>query len=371
MNASSTAFGVDPGDLQVPEGLSPPSGDAGEVVVLVAEEGARRDGWAARMAVKLAREWASGGLRVFLADGDLSDASLHGVVGVANAEGLADVIVHGASPGRVVQRVEGSGFLFASAGTVVADPTRAYEHPRWSVVLDAFRESGSVLVLYLPSEAGSSGLVERGDRVIRLADAPPGEAAEPGVTVIHLSGTEPARVQPDMSEPVADEPAIDEVPVGEAATTEPVIREPELAGSGATDPGVSDPGVPDPGVSEAAALDPEGDPALADPVAAGSVDVQDGAPAGSEAGSAGATGVPSGSGEGSPPGAASGPAEPTWPGAEKRPVKPADGNRLRLVLLVVLLLVAVLFLGERLGFFDLPGVSSWLDAGVSHSIASG
>ena len=75
--------------------------DAGGVlVVLVTTPGVSRE-WAAASAVELAKVWRGAGRRVVLADGCLDAPCLHGALGVANSEGLADAVLFGASAGRV------------------------------------------------------------------------------------------------------------------------------------------------------------------------------------------------------------------------------------------------------------------------------
>jgi hypothetical protein len=167
--------------------LTPPTDGSGVVVVLLAEEGPRSHGWGPRVAVSLAREWAGDGLKVFLADGDLDHPALHRVLGRDNEEGMADAVVYGASPGRIGRPVPEAGFLFASAGTVIPDAEETWAHPRWGTLLEAFRESGSLLLLYLPAdgEGGPAALVEQADRVIRLADEAPAEDPRTGHLYIH------------------------------------------------------------------------------------------------------------------------------------------------------------------------------------------
>jgi hypothetical protein len=175
-------------DHDVPSvNLAPPTDGSGAVVALVADEGPRTHGWASRVAVSLAREWAGDGLKVFLADGDLDRPALHRILERENGEGVADAVVYGASPGRIGRPVPEGGFLFASAGTVVANLEEAWSHPRWAVLLDAFRESGSLLLLFLPAGEGDglNALVGQADRVIWLADEAPAEDPRTGYLYIH------------------------------------------------------------------------------------------------------------------------------------------------------------------------------------------
>lgn len=172
-----------------PEDLPIPQRDTGEVIALLAEEGPRSHGWSARLAVELADRWSREDVKVLLADGDFSSPSLHELLGEENDEGVADIILYGASCERVAREVGEGEQLFVPSGTVVADPESAYADPRWARVFSEMRGSSTVLLLYLPAEFGGvSGLVAEADWVIQLALGPPTADVDPDVTVIHSSG---------------------------------------------------------------------------------------------------------------------------------------------------------------------------------------
>ncbi len=185
----------DPGSPELPRGLFTPAADGGEVVVLLAEEGVRRSGWAGRATCTLAAAWSGTGGRVFLADGDVVEGGLNTLLGGEDGEGLSDAVTFGSSPARIARPIPEHGFLFAPAGTVVADPEGYFRNPRWPRLLRAFRESGATLVLYLPAEVpGVEALVSEGDRVIRLRGE--GGVREPGEYVLHPvdAGTAPTEL---------------------------------------------------------------------------------------------------------------------------------------------------------------------------------
>ncbi len=174
-----------------PEDFPIPQPDTGEVIALLAEEGPRSHGWSARLAVELAARWSREDVKVLLADGDFSSPSLHELLGEENDEGVADLILYGASCERVAREVGEGKQLFVPSGTVVADPEGAYADPRWARVFSEMRGSSTVLLLYLPAEFGGvSGLVAEADWVIQLALDPPTADVDPDVTVIHSSGGE-------------------------------------------------------------------------------------------------------------------------------------------------------------------------------------
>ncbi len=132
------------------------NGGAGKVVLLEATEAALTDGWAARAAVALVRSWADRGAQVVLVDLNLDAPSLHEAVGEGGREeGIADVIVYGASIRRVSRPQANGAFYLITAGTPVPDPAPVLSHPRWNDVLRGFQEASVTFVALLPS--GHSG----------------------------------------------------------------------------------------------------------------------------------------------------------------------------------------------------------------------
>lgn len=182
----STVLPFDPDSGDLPEALPLPKQEGGEVVVLMADPAARESGWAPRAARALALGWSRSGRRVILLDGDAQDPALHDLLGRENGEGVADAVLYGVSPTRMAAPHD-DGFRFASAGTVVAEPSTLLRHPRWSSVLTACRDTGSTVVLYLPAGvSGADALSAQGDHVLRLTTAiAASQAAEKGGTVLH------------------------------------------------------------------------------------------------------------------------------------------------------------------------------------------
>ncbi len=183
-------FEVDPAGFRVPAELSASVPGEGEIVILLSEAESRSEGWSGRAAVALAQAWAEEGRRVLLADGDLRDASLDRWVDGSHGEGLVDSIVYGASLDRVATAREDDGFRFIPAGTPIAEGDAAYSNPRCLSLLAEIRDSGALLLLFLPAEAeGVEGLVASGDRVLRFADrAPAGGWDGPEFAIFHPQG---------------------------------------------------------------------------------------------------------------------------------------------------------------------------------------
>ncbi|MEX2294936.1 MAG: hypothetical protein WD804_01350 [Gemmatimonadota bacterium] len=232
---SHNVFAVDPKDPRVPEALRQPPLDHGEVVLLLADEGARAMGWSGKFAVALAGGWADAGHRVLLADAILDEPTLHARLGLGNAEGVVDLIHYGASRRRIARSVAGAAFRFASGGTPVADASDSYRSPRWTSLAGLLQSPGEVVLLYLAAEApGIEELTSSGNRVFRLT-TDPGKAPTEGEAIIIVAGavdaTKPApsakrageaAAPPDKIESL---PAIPPAPLRESPPAEKAVRE--------------------------------------------------------------------------------------------------------------------------------------------------
>jgi len=350
----SNVFPVDPADFRLPEALPTPNPETGEVVVVLAEKGARDAGWAADAVVSLARRWSDGGLRVLLADGDLPESSLHERLGSPNGEGVTDLILYGASPSRVALAVEGEAFRFVPAGTVVSDAGRVYGHPRWAGLLSAFRESASVLILYLPSEAvGVAELMSEGDRLLRLTAGPLEGPEEPGFIVLTASASvyagesQPRRSGPESGAPdsVDAEGSTDAPPLASTAMDPASAAPPGLEG----EPGreVTPEGKGEPGTPSASGVGTSPGVASADP-----------SPEGKEP-------PPIPEGASTPVAADPTPSPGSSPGSEPAPL-PSTSEKKRkwdsaqmapiLLLLLLALVLGGIFVAAWLGYLTVPGL---------------
>ncbi len=142
---------------------------AGLVALLVSPEIDGR--WGVEASLLVARGWARKGRSVLLADASLDDPSLHKVVTGPNDEGVSDVILYGASVGRVARPI-GDGLLAAPAGTPVADAAEVLAHPRWEGVVRGFRKAGALLLLHLPAGTpGGADLLARAGGIIVISKA--------------------------------------------------------------------------------------------------------------------------------------------------------------------------------------------------------
>ena len=194
---------LDAGALPRPSGVP---GDAGRVVAILATDGAVASGWASACAVALARAWASSRYRVVLADLSLHAPTLHRELGLANGEGLSDILLWGASVRRVAQGVKDGGFYLVSAGTAVADAGSALDSPRWAPLCDGFRNAGVTLAVFLPHNAPTRDAVLRqASEVMIVAPetedlSPLMEATSPPVTGV-VGKREASEAEPVPSAP--------------------------------------------------------------------------------------------------------------------------------------------------------------------------
>jgi hypothetical protein len=238
---------LDAGALPRPSGVP---GDAGRVVAILATDDAVEAGWAGACAVALARAWASSRYRVVLADLNLHAPTLHRELGLANGEGLTDILLWGASVRRVAQGVKDGGFYLVSAGTAVADAGSALASPRWAPLCDGFRNAGVTLAVFLPHNAPTRDAVLRqASEVMIVAPetedlSPLMETTAPPVTAVvgrrEASEAEPAPSAPSQpvtgaaAEPEAEPeslPGEQEMSVGEDEPTAGV----DLQGAAATE----------------------------------------------------------------------------------------------------------------------------------------
>ena len=139
-------------------------------VLLLAAPGSRRDAWAARVAVALARAWSERSGTVVLADACLESPEIHGLLAEQNGEGVADVFQFGASARRVRRTIEGERFEFIPAGVYVPDPPGVLRHGAWSRLLEDTLAAGRHLMVLAPATAeGVDVLANRIGAVVLLA----------------------------------------------------------------------------------------------------------------------------------------------------------------------------------------------------------
>lgn len=138
-------------------------------VLLVAGAKARARGWAAPASVAIAQGLALRGQRVVLCDLCFQEPELDNLLGLVGEEGMADLLLFGASMTRVARPVPDQAFHFVAAGTAVSD-RELLESPKWSRLLAGFGKAEAVLVGYVAAEeVGVEKLAGRFGHAVILA----------------------------------------------------------------------------------------------------------------------------------------------------------------------------------------------------------
>jgi hypothetical protein len=184
-------------------------------------------------AVRIAGERARRGHRTILADGGVTEPSVHRAVGVENLEGLADAFLFGASLQRVETTPPGAEFSFVPAGAYVPDPARVLDSARWDRIAREAAEAGSLILLFVPAATPGLGALSRRVRRAILIGRPgdqPRLAGRLDPECEVLAVMEPPPPPEPVEEAPGDPVAGAVVPAsGEAARTEllePVVIRP-------------------------------------------------------------------------------------------------------------------------------------------------
>jgi hypothetical protein len=203
----ATPFAVDDGDASsvLDEIVRGPSA-ALTAVALVAGPRARASGWAARAAMEVAGQWR-GSRPVVLADLDLERPSLHTLAGVANDEGVIELIEFGLSLAAVRRRADGRGFDVVPAGVYAPDTGAVLRDAAWTRVLLDVAVQRHTLLAYVPADAdGADAVVERAGAVLVLAEAGEADAVVSGLA--HPYAVMAILVTDDVMSDEADEPVV-------------------------------------------------------------------------------------------------------------------------------------------------------------------
>ncbi len=122
----------------------------GRVVALCVSPGLAGRPEGARLAVGLARRWTEGGLSVVLADGDLARPILHLTVGLANARGLAEILLAGEDWQPLALPTPVPGLRLIPAGGSAPPSGSQAAQDRVADLSLHVPTDGSVLVVYVP-----------------------------------------------------------------------------------------------------------------------------------------------------------------------------------------------------------------------------
>lgn len=194
--------------------------DTAPSAMLLVTGGVRqRSTWAARTAAAVAAALADAGRRVVLVDLDFELATLHAEFGEADVEGVADVLLFGASLERVASRPAGESFDLVGPGAFAPDPIDIMLDPGWPRVLADVEAGGGTFIGYIAASAPGADLIaDRIRDVIVLA-----EEADVAAAVARLPETIVLRalVRPETAPASAATPLPEDSQDEHAAVVEP------------------------------------------------------------------------------------------------------------------------------------------------------
>jgi hypothetical protein len=176
------------------------------------------DDWSERAAIALA-DLIARQRRVILADLHFENPRLHERLGSENAEGVADVVLFGASPDHVASRVDGHGFEFLPPGAFVPDPAEVLASGEWPGLVRRIGASGGTLIAYAPVHAAAA-LARAFDAAVALGDADISAVGD-AEDILVLTPGAPAGDEPPIEESAP--PATPVAAIAEDATDAPVL----------------------------------------------------------------------------------------------------------------------------------------------------
>ena len=130
------------------------------------------------IAAALARQSARSGLKVILIDADLRRPRLHEVIGIANQNGLSEVLTGRANPEAAIKRDERSGLDFLPAGVGVVSPPDLFRSSTMKILLEEMATYYDLVIIDTPPVAAVSdsftlsGIVDKSIYVIRWEQTP-------------------------------------------------------------------------------------------------------------------------------------------------------------------------------------------------------
>ena len=130
------------------------------------------------IAASLARQSARSGLKVILIDADLRRPRLHEVIGLANQNGLSEVLTGRANPESAIKRDEKSGLDFLPAGVGAVSPPDLFRSSTMRILLEEMSAYYDLVIIDSPPVAAVSdsftlsGLVDKSIYVVRWAQTP-------------------------------------------------------------------------------------------------------------------------------------------------------------------------------------------------------
>jgi capsular exopolysaccharide synthesis family protein len=130
------------------------------------------------IAASLARQSARSGLKVILVDADLRRPRLHEVLGLANQNGLSEVLTGRVNPEAAIKHDERSGLDFLPAGVGVVSPPDLFRSSTMRILLEEMGAYYDLVIIDSPPVGAVSdgltlsGIVDKSLYVIRWEQTP-------------------------------------------------------------------------------------------------------------------------------------------------------------------------------------------------------
>jgi capsular exopolysaccharide synthesis family protein len=130
------------------------------------------------IAASLARQSARSGLKVILVDADMRRPRLHEVLGLANQNGLSEVLTGRVSPEAAIKHDERSGLDFLPAGVGVVSPPDLFRSSTMRILLEEMGSYYDLVIIDSPPVGAVSdgltlsGIVDKALYVIRWEQTP-------------------------------------------------------------------------------------------------------------------------------------------------------------------------------------------------------
>jgi polysaccharide biosynthesis transport protein len=130
------------------------------------------------IAASLARQSARSGLKVILVDADMRRPRLHEVLGLANQNGLSEVLTGRVSPEAAIKHDERSGLDFLPAGIGVVSPPDLFRSSTMRILLEEMGSYYDLVIIDSPPVGAVSdgltlsGIVDKALYVVRWEQTP-------------------------------------------------------------------------------------------------------------------------------------------------------------------------------------------------------
>lgn len=165
-----------------------------------------------RLALSMVQRWVEQGRSVILADGHIGRPSLHGLVGVENKEGLAELLLVGADWQALAVPTPVPGLRLIPAGGHAAPSEPDAVRERLASLCQSTEEAGQTLALFVPlGSMVAEWAVEECRDILVLSNK--------GERTLHFFSVDEDRIRARVGPPAKEVPADEAPPAAPPSTT--------------------------------------------------------------------------------------------------------------------------------------------------------